>query len=314
MGLYSNFIGIDIGKFTFIVGLHGSKKVEEYDNTSEGINRFLLNYNSRLQDGLCILETTGGYEMDLLLTLCHEGYAVHRANTRKVKHFIQSYGNGAKTDRLDAIALAHYGYERHTQLKTYEPISDELYALYELSRRRQDLQQMLVAEKNRLQGPVLRVTKTSIQSVIDLLSKQIEEVTQSINTLIEKSISLSRKKEVLQTIPGIGEITANNLIILLPELGQLNRREIASLSGLAPRAHDSGKYNGYRAIAHARCGVKPSLFMAAMAARNSNSSLKTFYEQLIGRGKKKKVALTALMRKIIVIANARVRELEVTEA
>ncbi|STX58528.1 Transposase, IS116/IS110/IS902 [Legionella israelensis] len=119
---------------------------------------------------------------------------------------------------------------------------------------------------------------------------------------------LREKKAILKTIPGIGDIIANELLVLLPELGSLTRRKIASLAGLAPKANDSGQFSGYRCIGYGRCGIKPILFLAAMAARNSNSSLKSFYNQLISSGKKKMVALTALMRKIIVIANARIRD------
>ena len=184
--------------------------------------------------------------------------------------------------------------------------------LYELSKRRQDLKQMLVAEKNRFQAPRAKITKASITSMIEILSIQLDEINQEINRLIGKNPDLQQKKNVLKTVPGIGDVIANELIILLPELGQLNRREIASLVGVAPRAHDSGTYHGYRSTTHGRAGIKPNLFLAAMAARNSNSPFKAFYEQLIARGKKKKVALTALMRKIIVIANARLKELDTT--
>lgn len=130
------------------------------------------------------------------------------------------------------------------------------------------------------------------------------------NQIIETDAVLKEKKAVLKTIPGVGEVTAVNLLILVPELGTLNRKQIASLTGLAPIANDSGQFKGYRATGHGRAGVKPILFMAAMAARNSNSWLKSFYNRLIEAGKKKMVALTALMRKIIIIANARIRDFE----
>lgn len=133
-----------------------------------------------------------------------------------------------------------------------------------------------------------------------------------INQIIENDAVLKKKKEVLKTIPGVGEVTANYLLVLLPELGVLNRKQIASLTGLAPIANDSGQFKGYRATGHGRTGVKPILFMAAMAARNSNSWLKSFYNRLVEAGKKKIVALTALMRKIIVIANARIRDLNLS--
>ncbi|MCC5015793.1 MULTISPECIES: IS110 family transposase [unclassified Legionella] len=308
MEVYKNYIGIDIGKLTFVTAEYGSNKVIEYDNAPSGIEAFLKDYKNKFKNGLCILETTGGYEMRLLLTLCETGVAVHRANTRKVKRFIQSYGNEAKTDKLDAKSLALYGYERANRLSLFSPVSAQALALFELVQRRNDLKQMLIAEKNRFKAPRAAVIKTSCQSMIEVLNNQLCEVTAQINILIAQDTALKAKKAVLKTIPGIGDIIANELLVLLPELGTLTRRKIASLAGLAPKANDSGQFSGYRAVNHGRSGIKPNLFLAAMAARNSNSSLKIFYNNLVAAGKKKMVALTALMRKIIVIANAKIRD------
>lgn len=173
---------------------------------------------------------------------------------------------------------------------------------------------MLVSEKNRFQAPRADVIKESCRVMIESITGQIATVTCEINLLIDQDATLKPKKDVLKTVPGIGDVTANELLVLLPELGKLSRREIASLAGLAPKANDSGQFSGHRSIRYGREGIKPILFMAAMAARNSNSSLKVFYERLILSGKKKMVALTALMRKIIVIANARLKEAFLTEA
>lgn len=308
MSLYSNYIGIDIGKKTFVVAVYASKKTHEYENNLTGIKAFINDFKSKLKHALTVLETTGGYEMRLLLTLCDSGYAVHRANTRKVKRFIQSYGNEAKTDRLDALSLALYGYERAQRLALFSPQSADALALFELVQRRNDLKQMLVAEKNRLKAPRSDLIKASCSAMIEVINNQIKMITDDINTLINADSVLKAKKAILKTIPGIGDIIANELLVLLPELGSLTRRKIASLAGLAPKANDSGQFSGYRCISHGRCGIKPIVFLAAMAARNSNSNLKSFYNQLISSGKKKMVALTALMRKIIVIANARIRD------
>lgn len=132
-----------------------------------------------------------------------------------------------------------------------------------------------------------------------------------IKTMMDNDPDLKAKKDTLKTIPGIGEMIGHDLLVLFPELGQLNRKQIASLAGLAPKANDSGKMKGYRSTGHGRNTLKPILFMAAMAARRANSPLKAFYENLINKGKKKMVALTALMRKIIVIANAKIRDLNI---
>lgn len=308
MALYNNYLGVDIGKFSFFVASYPSKETREYTNDASGIKQFLRAFKNQLNQALCIVETTGGYEMRLLLTLCEKGIRVHRAHSRKVKYFIQSNGAGAKTDRLDARALALYGYERGERLELYTAPTAQTMALFELVQRRKDLKQMLVAEKNRLKSPRAELIKASCEEMIKLIKKQIDEVTEQLNALIEESADLKAKKSILQTIPGIGAITAIELLVLLPELGTLNRRQIASLAGLAPRANESGQYKGYRPVGRGRSGIKPVLFMSSMAARNSNSSFKTFYNKLLAAGKKKMVALTALMRKILVIANAKIRD------
>lgn len=309
MTLYNNFIGLDIGKFNFVASTYNNKVTKEYSNDSCGIKLFLKDHKKILPNSLCVLETTGGYESRVLFTLCDKDFAVHRANTLKVKNFIRSYGNKAKTDALDAQALALYGYERGDKLKKFVPESKKALDLYELVQRRLDLKQMLVAEKNRYQAPRANLIKESCAMMIKVISEQVEAIDEEIDALMESDENLKTKKEILKTIPGIGNIIANELLVLMPELGKMNRREVASLAGVAPRANDSGKRAGYRRTGCGRNVVKPILFIAAMAARNSNSELKSFYENLIARGKKKMVALVALMRKIIVIANARLKPL-----
>jgi transposase len=307
MQLYNNYVGIDIGKTFFVVAVHGERKTYQYANDAEGINRFSKDLKKR-KNPLCILETTGGYEMRLLLGLCELGIATHRAHAGKVKHFIQSYGNKGKTDQLDAASLALYGYERGERLELFTAPTGSALALFELVQRRNDLRQMLISEKNRLKGPRSDLMQSSYKEMIEVLNRQMKAVTEEINKIIESDSTLKSKKAVLKTIPGIGDIVASELLVLLPELGALTRRQIASLSGLAPKANDSGQFRGYRSIGNGRCGIKPILFLSAMAARNSNSNLKAFYNNLLANGKKKMVALTALMRKIIVIANARIRD------
>ena len=277
MSQYQNYIGIDIGKFNFVATLHGGKKIHEYENTHAGIKGFLKDFKRELPNALVVLETTGGYEMRILLTLCDKKLKVHRANTRKVKSFIRSYGNTAKTDALDAKALALYGFERQESLELFKPLSDHSFALYELVQRRKDLTQMLVAEKNRAKAPkVSHIVKGSYEIMIKTLTEQITQITKQVKELILSDPVLLARQNELMTVPGIGEITALTLLALMPELGTLTRRQVASLAGLAPRANDSGKFRGYRHTAHGRDLVKPALFLAAMAARNSHSPLKAF--------------------------------------
>lgn len=309
MLLYKHFFGIDIGKFNFVVSIHGSKATTEYENSSIGISKFIEDNQQLLSDSLCVVETTGGYELEFVYTLVAANYKVHRADTRKVKNFNRSFGNAAKTDILDAKLLAKYGCERADQLELFVPGSKNDIELFQLVQRRNDLKSMLVAEKNRLKSPSGELVKDTITDIIAVLNEHIKNIVDKINTIIESDHELKRKKEILKTIAGIGDIVAFELLILLPELGKLSRRKIASLGGVAPIANESGKYNGYRRTGHGRVGVKPILFLAAMAARRSKTHLKEFYEKLITKGKKKMVALTALMRKILVIANARLKTL-----
>ena len=309
MSVYTNFFGIDIGKFNFVISLQDAKSTHEYENSASGITQFIEEYSDVLPNSLCVLETTGGYELDLLYSLIAQGFKVHRADTRKVKNFIRSFGTFAKTDALDAKALAAYAQERAEKLELFEPQSQEAIELFQLVQRRSDLKMTLVAEKNRLKAPSTKLIEDSILVVIEALQMQMQIITEKIQFLIDQNPVLKKKSEVLKTIPGIGNIVAFELLILLPELGTLCRRKIASLAGVAPRANDSGKFNGYRRTGHGRAGVKPILFLASMAARNSKTHLKEFYEKLINNGKKKMVALTALMRKILVIANAKIKDI-----
>lgn len=311
MSLYTNFFGIDIGKFSFVISLYGAKSTREYENSSAGIAEFIEEHSDILPNSLCVLETTGGYELEALYSLIAQGFKVHRADTRKVKSFIRSFGTSAKTDALDAKALGAYAQERGDKLELFEPQSQEAIELFQLVQRRSDLKITLVAEKNRLQAPSTKLIKDTILMLIKAVEAQLEIVTDKIKFVIHNNPELKKKKDILITIPGIGDIVAFELLILLPELGTLCRKKIASLAGLAPRANDSGKFIGYRRTGHGRGGVKPILFLAAMAARNSKTHLREFYEKLINKGKKKKVALVALMRKILVIANARLKQLTV---
>jgi transposase len=230
MSLYQKFIGIDIGKFNFVVALHGDKTTHEYEYEAKGITRFLNEFKNSLPQALIVLETTRGYEMELLLTLCDHQFTVHRANTRKVKSFILSFGNSAKTDALDARALALYGSERNERLELFSPVPKNLSDLYNLVQRRKDLKQLLVAEKNRSKGPKAELIKDSCELMIKTVNEQIEHITLKIETIISSDKSLSARKEILRSIPGIGSIISQDLLTLMPELGTMNRREAASIS------------------------------------------------------------------------------------
>ncbi len=304
--MYQNFIGIDIGKHDFFVAVHGKNLVSSYTNNEEGFLEFADKYQLTLANSLVVLETTGGYESALTRHLQHKSYSVHRANTRKVKNFIRSHGKLGKSDRIDATMLALYAFERHPSLPLFAENPSK--KLLKLISRRADLTKMLVQEKNRLKAPDQDDLTDSINAVIDTLEQQIKLLDEKMKGVYAKNERLAKKQAVLKTIPGIGDIVSTKLLAHMPELGVANRKQIASLGGVAPHPNESGKKIGYRCTRGGRAEVKSILFIAAMTAARSNSVLGQFYKKLVEAGKKKMVALTALMRKILVIANARIRD------
>lgn len=307
--LYQNFVGVDIGKYEVVAAVHGSKQTYLFENTQEGWKVLHQTLKAYLKDSLVVLETTGGHELGLLLFLQKLKVTVHRANTRQVKNFIRSFGTLAKNDKLDALALARYGFERHTQLKPFQS-NKEAFKLYELAQRRADLKKMLVQEKNRSKAPQGdQLVKNSCREVISLLEGQVKAIDNHLQALIDRNPDLKQRYETLQSIEGIGPVVARDLICYMPELGSLNQKQVASLAGVAPHANESGIFKGQRSIKGGRVQVRTILFMAAMAARKSNSRFQAFYNQLVARGKKPIVAITALMRKLIVVANARLKDL-----
>jgi transposase len=317
MSVYTTFIGIDIGKFEVVAGTHGHKLTQTFTNTEEGFKDFFTAYEPLLKDAFVVLETTGGYEKLFLKSLIRKGVAVHRANTRQVKAFIHSLGHKGKTDALDALGLARYGYERHDRLALYKLVENGFQeVLQEIAQRRLDLNQLLVAEKNREQAPTASAfIKNSCNAVIELIQGQLVQVMEEMEKVIKETPELAETREILKTIPGVGDISATMLVALLPELGHVNRRQIASLTGLAPYPNESGTRVGYRCTRGGRQDVRKVLFMAGMAAAHSKSKLGVSYKKMVEKGKKKMVALVAIMRRIVVIANTKIKEyLEKKEA
>jgi len=306
-------IGIDISKVDFVVSHHGASSIHTYPNSHLGWEDFYKSIK-RLQDVFVVLEVTGGYEMGLLTFLCDHDVRAHRADTRKVKNFIRSLGVYAKTDSCDAKALAQYGFERKDSLKIFRPNSAVLQELKALTLRRLDLKTLSTAEKNRQQAPESKPIQKSIAATLKCFKKQIALIEDRINSLIQEDEELKGKRTVLEEIPGVAAITSQGLLSLMPELGYLNRRQAAALAGVAPYANDSGKRMGYRSTRGGRRELRSVLFMAAFGCTRSRSRLGVYYRSLIERGKKPMVSLVALMRKIIVIGNAKLRDYIASQA
>ena len=308
--MYHNFIGIDIGKFEIVVAVHGLKSVITYKNNQSDLKKFYQDYNKYLKIGLVILETTGGYEKLVLEFLLLKKIAVHRANTRIVKNFIRSLGKFGKSDKIDALALARYGQERHTTLSLYAPVIDADNELVQINNRINELKHDLVREKNRLPAPDNKFIKSSIERHIMQLEKEIRLLQNTLDKLINSNDNIKNKVKKLEEIAGVGKITATNLILAMPELGQIDNKAVASLAGVAPHPNESGNKIGYRKTVGGRRHIRPMLYLAALAASRSHSKLGEWYRSLIVRGKKPIVAIVALARKIIVLANAKIRDME----
>lgn len=298
-------LGFDVAKATIVVFDSATQKPRLIDNRRGAIDAVLADLDARC---LAICEPTGGHERLLLQRLVAKAIPCHRADTLKVKAFIRSFGTLAKTDALDAQALARYGIERWHSLPLFAPPDDTLQALGELVARRRDLVALKVAEQNRLGSPARQAIKASCEAVLRTLRRQIERIDAAIDSLLQACDSLRHRIEILQTLPGVGPRTATALAASMPELGSLSRRQAASLAGVAPHPRDSGTLKGYRSMRGGRPIIRTTLFMAALAASRANGPLRPFYQRLVENGKKPIVAIAALMRKIIVILNARLRD------
>lgn len=303
-------LGIDVSQDS--VTLHDSRTAQTVTVPNEATAlRALIKTLPRFQLAVC--EATGGHEDVVLEVLDQLGRPAHRADAAKVKAYIGSFGKRAKTDAIDARWLARYGLERGASLARWTPLPAAQQTLKALVARRADLVAMRVQEKNRLQAPRTRVDVLASADIADHvadLNRRIETIEVAIAACLKADRRLASRSATLRTVPGIGPVLAAVLQANMPELGRLNRRQAASLAGCAPHPRQSGKLNAYRATRGGRRQLRPFLFVAALAAARPKSPLADTYQALIKAGKAKRVALTAIMRKIIVIANARLRDQE----
>jgi transposase len=311
MNKYTNFFGIDIAKNEFVIAMRGQKKTKSYSNDTKGFSDFTNQHQAELQGALVILEATGGHEWDFMSHLMAEKIFFHRADTLKVKRFNGSIRHFGKTDAIDAHCLATYGFERHASLPLFKAKEESELRLQLLVRRREELVADRTQEINRSKSPMSKLISVpaSYSNMIEAFDEQIKAVDDAMQQLIESDPEYEEKKKLMMQMPGIGELTATKLLGLFIELGTLSRRNAASLAGLAPHPFDSGQHSGYRRTRGGRTEIKKAMYMPAMAASQSKGKLGDYYRMLLAKGKKKKVALVALMRKMIIILNAQIRDM-----
>lgn len=297
------FVGIDVSKKQLDVAVWGRAEYWQVPNSEEGIAK-LVKLMKGLAPQLVVLEATGGLELPAVTELAWAEMDVAVVNPKRVRDFARSLGQLAKTDKLDAQVIAHFGAVIHPQVRA-RPSAEQEQLLAILARRRQ-LIEMLTGERNRLHStrPAMR---ENVRQHIAWLEKSIQDLNKEINDLIQNSPLWQAKAEILLSAPGVGPVTCSTLLAALPELGTLGRQEIAALVGVAPVNKDSGHKRGKRRVFGGRATVRSILYMAALSATKFNPKIRVFYQRLLRAGKEKKVALTACMRKLLVILNAMVR-------
>lgn len=301
---FATFVGIDVAKDHFDVAFLPEGTPCTLTQNAAGL-RQLVDRLRPYGPCLIVLEATGGYERRLVATLIDAGLAVALVNPRQVRDYARGIGRLAKTDRLDAAVLARFAQEvrPHPLAKTAEKQRE----LDELVGRRRQLLDLRTAEANRRATSTAKLARQSIDRVLKVLDEQIDRFDQAIAALIESDDDWRQRQQLLKSVPGVGVVTSATLIAELPELGQLNRQEIAALVGLAPFNHDSGKSRGQRSIFGGRASVRNCLYMAALSAKRCNPALRRFAKRLEKAGKRFKVVMTACMRKLLILLNRMVQ-------
>jgi transposase len=300
-----HFIGIDVSKDHLDVHARPTGDTLRVNNDSDGIARLVAWVRDRPATRV-VLEATGGLELPALAALAAAGQPVVAINPRQARDFAKAAGRLAKTDAIDAAALAHFG---EAIVPALRPLPTPAQAeLRDFLDRRQQLVGMRAAERQRLHSTTLPAVRKDLDRHIAFLTKRIDDIEDRIDRLIRGSDHWRAQDDLLQSIPGIGPQVSRTLITQLPELGTLLRRPLTALVGLAPFNWDSGRLHGQRHIRGGRQEVRKALYQAAVAAVRSNPVLGGFYARLRAAGKAAKVALVAVARKLLVIANAVVRD------
>ena len=288
------FVGIDVAKAGMDVAVRPTDERWAISNDEAGI-RQLVSRLKTLEPAIVLMEASGGLELPIVAALAVEALPVVVVNPRQVRDFARATGKLAKTDTLDAEAVR----------PPVRPLRDsEAQLLNSLVARRHQLVTMLVSEKNRLSAATTVAVRPSIEAHIEWLVRELSDLDTDLRRRIQRSPVWREKDDLLRTVPGVGPQVSLTLLAYLPELGTLDRRQIAALVGVAPFNRDSGTMRGRRTVWGGRARVRASLYMGALTASRYNPVIRDFYQRLLAAGKPKKVALTACMRKLLVILNS----------
>lgn len=298
------FVGIDVGADTLELARHGSVETITFANDEAGIDQLVAQVRA-WRPQLVVLEATGGWETAVAAGLASGGLPVAIVNPRHMRDFAKATGKLAKTDRIDALTIAHFAQAIRPQVRKLPDAQER--ALRELVTRRRQLVEMLVMEKNRRHGtsPSMRAR---LQPHIEWLQQELATTDEELHRLVRQSPMWRAKDKLLQSAPGAGPVLSLTLLTHLPELGTLDRKQIAALVGVAPLNRDSGKSQGKRSIWGGRAPIRSVLYMATLRAARCNPVLREFHQRLVAAGKPPKVAIVACMHKFLIILNAMMRD------
>lgn len=297
------WIGVDVSKRRLDVYVHGGGTGCSFEQPEQlaDVVRFVRSH----EGAHVVMESTGGYERALFAALHAKSVPCTVVNPARARAFMRSVGSLAKTDAIDAALLARMGQALELEpTKLAPPAERELEAVF---RRRAQLVEEDVAECNHAEHASCKAVKASVQRVRRALKREIALLDEALEKLVSQAPQVSERSRRMQTVPGVGPVVATGLLVSLPELGELSKKEVAALAGLAPYNADSGQRQGKRAIRAGRSPVRRLLYMAALVASRFNPTLRAVYQRLVESGKPKKVALIAVARKLVVCLNAMLR-------
>jgi transposase len=298
-------VGIDVSKDRLDVAVCPGGEMFAVERNASGIDR-LIERMQVLSPSIVALEATGGFETVVAASLAAAAVPIVVVNPAQIRAFAKALGQRAKTDLIDAAVIARFAQATRPQPR---PLADEATRLLaDLVARRRQIIEMIGAESQRQKRIAVPRLRKSISRVIDLLQKELAELDADIDDSVRGSPAWREKEDLLASVPGVGPVISRTLIADLPELGTLNRKQIAALAGLAPFTRQSGQWKGRSFIGGGRASVRTALFMGAMVAMRHNPVLKAFFDRLIAAGKPKMVALIAVARKMLTILNAIVRD------
>jgi transposase len=297
-------VGIDVGKAQLDLYIYERDVYFAAENSPEGICKALGRLGRYRLDRI-VIEATGRYEHAFVEAALEKGLPVIISNPLHIRRYAGAIGQIAKTDEIDCRLIAEYAAVIQPPVRKHK--SKMVIKIKDLLVRRRQIIEMMTMEKNRYQI-MPRFLKADIKRVIHHFERQLEKVDKQLNALVEQEDAWREKREIMLSMPGIGPVVVNTLLGDLPELGELNNKQISALTGVAPYNRDSGQLRGKRRIRGGRASVRTMLFMAVLTSVQHNPVIKQFYQRLVAQGKHKKVALTACIRKMIIMLNAMVRD------